>query len=60
VTIILFRYNFEVVINTLDGFSGIFYFVSLLITARLQLSVETFQSDGVCAVDTSRKFVHCL
>jgi len=26
----------------------------------LQVPGEAFQSDGVCAVDRSRKFVHCL
>jgi len=60
VTIILFRYNFEVVINILDGFTGILYFVSLLITAILQVPGESFQSDDVSAVDGSRKFIHCL
>ena len=59
-TIILCRYNFEVGINILDGFSGIFYFVSVLITVSLQVPGEAFQSDSVCAVDRSRKIIHCL
>lgn len=43
-TIILFRYNFAVVINIIDRFSGIFDFVSMLFAASLQVPGRLFQT----------------